>query len=1387
MALNEKNGSSARDREKALRSKKLYWIAGTLFIALVLFTLYYSVYVSSQQSYYNERAFRLLSSMGDKFAQDIQTAGDVLTASASYEDKRGAAEYIHKVLHGRIDDQSFTITGWHKRDAPKMPTREGSLTLYLPDSSNSLRIRADYLEASPPALRRGNQAELGSVHLAAGDNPCSDGLSDIAVCATIDFAPLVRPAFHDLQEGFFDDVLIADARGPVLYQQSSVGVRIQNIAVLPTAATSLPSGGWFSRTAPSSTVAEPGASAFERSTFSALSQFSSEHDVELAGSTYKLYVQPMSVSLREKQQERRLVLCGLRTIKHSRGQMLAVPYTYLIWTILVLLTIFALGWPLLKFAYMSPKERLHGRDIVYLVGSIVLATALVSLIALNGSYKLTSDESSTTELKQLAEQINNHMNEELANALATLDALAHDDSLVRLASGKDWNQADFFHNHADFFPRHSLPYEYFRYFFVADEDGWQRLKFTVNQESTPKTNVKDEPFFHAVEDRDLSELRATKRETTYRFRMDPLYSPNTGEFLVVLARPWTKQAGPSLPDPGLKVAVLAIKFESVFNPVLPAGFGYAVVDLNGKVLFHNIPDRNLNENFIKESRADASVQALISEGATGSVDVNYLGTDKKLWITPVQGLSNPRLTLIVYKDSSYFTTVNMAIVLTFGVLVLLYAILPFCIVALAHVIRRGSYPLDAFWPNKEVKARYMGIFVANLMLSASFFLRYVSYGLARALIAILAVALAGALYPVLACHSNPRFRWAGNLLVLAALTTVSGASWTLLFVPVFAAQAFYRPWSKLERFFIRKVPLKYAYTSVAASILVTLVVVPSCGFFKVSYDYANRLFLQTQQLDLARKIENRGLAIEDYYLHLNAAGSSFEKHRLHETLDRYDFIFLNCPPKNPDPPQAAALHSGFAERMILDLTGQFPMNALGARLRELAQTSEPLPGLVWKSTPRVDICGGSVPSNRSLWLTNSDDLMIVSPYPMWPALDWRVRLLLAASILVIAAWVHFVPSRLFLLNMQKLPPLDKWRPERHETSPHLPEHVLLLGHPKSGKRTTVKRVDSVRLADLAEMATTGTWALIPDASEDVIALTHFEFGIDNAELNGNKLRLLEDLIYVRHKRIILLSTVDPIYYLASGSPETVVAGKEKDFATAMQLLDRWAALLTRFRKLTIDDITVPRFQRVIAKMLLLRTDTAFRELVDRVVKECDHTAQMRKIGAAILRLHRKNPGMSRDMLIQELLDRADSYYRVLWSTCTRDERLVLYQLAQDGWANPKNELAIQHLLRRGLILGSGLRIMNESFRHFIRRSQYHEEIALWEQEGEQSLWRSLRLSLGILAVSAAAWLLYSQQQLFNAVLGYVGALGAAAGVVFKLLSDLRGSRSAPMGDASSTR
>src|SRR5882672_1328139 len=145
MAATEKNGA-VRAKEKTARSKRLYWSFGTIVVAAILFTFYVSGYVSSQQAYYNERAFRLLSSMADKFALHVKNADNVLRASASFKTAEDANQYIHKVLHSKIQDRDFIVTSWHKPNEKAVPTREGTFTLFMPEAANSFRVRADYRE-----------------------------------------------------------------------------------------------------------------------------------------------------------------------------------------------------------------------------------------------------------------------------------------------------------------------------------------------------------------------------------------------------------------------------------------------------------------------------------------------------------------------------------------------------------------------------------------------------------------------------------------------------------------------------------------------------------------------------------------------------------------------------------------------------------------------------------------------------------------------------------------------------------------------------------------------------------------------------------------------------------------------------------------------------------------------------------------------------------------------------------------------------------------------------------------------------------------------------------------------------------------------------------------
>jgi hypothetical protein len=172
--------------------------------------------------------------------------------------------------------------------------------------------------------------------------------------------------------------------------------------------------------------------------------------------------------------------------------------------------------------------------------------------------------------------------------------------------------------------------------------------------------------------------------------------------------------------------------------------------------------------------------------------------------------------------------------------------------------------------------------------------------------------------------------------------------------------------------------------------------------------------------------------------------------------------------------------------------------------------------------------------------------------------------------------------------------------------------------------------------------------------------------------------------------------------------------------------------------------------------------------------ECDHTPYLREHGLTLL----SELKLSGEPDVAQLRDKigaiTDSYYAWLWSTLTTRERLVLYQLGKDGWANPQNEQAVRQLQCKGLLSGRpGHRIMNQSFRLFAMKAQDEKEIGEWERQAKESSWRTLKFSLITAAVTLAAWLLYVQKDLFQSAIGYVVTIGAALTAVTNLVGAVR--------------
>jgi hypothetical protein len=1455
MAKNLAKDSNKAKPWAALRSNSILIPLITIGGLLICFSAYVFWYVSGQEGYYNDRAFRVLSALNQKFSGNILGIQEVLGASTAYPtSEKGDAT---------SPDQSGSVKGYvadhlepygvtpEKVDASwegkcTEAHRDEELHLIEGGSTDSFSLKAEYSFQGD------------------ADGRCHGNLK-ISVPLRAD--PVIRPLFDDLNESFFDDLFIADEDGKVLYQHSTGGDRVANLNELvnhkadgtplipttgdsgsgpgpgsplannPPGKTPAPSkakrpaiGTGGTRSAmpkagtpggtPGDKSASQGTSVSGRTTaFRVVTGASNVLDVKIAGSAFKLYVQPSTVAIQKDSLPKTLVLCGLRSTSHANEEAHSLPSIYVIRGTLALLLVLSLGWPILKIFYVSPKQRLPLTQSLLILLTILLAGWLLASAALNWTYANAEETESRENLKKLAADINSKASAELSSALKELDHLSQPDLPKKLAellpkeAQEKWQVPYYFRKEAKSYTNPQERYPWFRYAFWVDKDGKQQLKIAAGTE-TPQVNIGKADYFRPIaceiphnptacadglppfQNRPPDAIGKDQGQT--EFLIQPNNSPNTGEFVVIIGSQ-SGPTGPKVKDSQLPVEYIVNKFESLVNPILPPGYGFAVLNADGKVQFHSIAHRNLIEDFFQEIQPDTALRTRVATGSSGFVSARYLGRQQLLYATPLDAFQKPPLTLVVFRSYEHFIASTVRVNAWSGILALGY-IAVLCVAAALYLLWHKKYPLADVWPVEFRQCAYVNVTVTNALLISAFLLRYCSLDSFNALFAAFGLGIVGVIYPLgeMASEGKGR-RIATRSMVLVYLIALAKWGWdpSPLLVCIYAAY-FVKVrdrFSYLPEFLKPgKKRLKYTYTMVAISLLVATIIVPCLGFFKFGYDVVEVPEGQEEQVQLFRALDRRNENIRAYFRRIDAP--DLEKVRRDETLDRHDQAVSPFPPKvAPRGSEMDPAGAGLPTWLSACCSGLFPPENQG-------------PGeFMWgkKVLPTKNMGGKSPPSGAMALIMQkakqADSEAIVSEYPSWPGLDAQGICSLIAAGLLLTWWFYSLTCRIFFINWIDARCLDEigvGELKSITAAATIYKHVLVVGHPKSGKSSFAKGGKIGFAIDIAELASTGNWEVILPQEERIIILDHFDFGMDTAEINLKKLGLLERLIYVEHRNVIILSTVDLMFYLASGCPEIVWTDPD-DMASAIQVLDRWASLLSLFLKARLCDDSIAQFNKQLGMAQEQQDSPAGLILIDLVRTECDHTAMLRRVGSNLLdsnlaklkadkeKQKEKEEVKEEDLrepLVKDVLDRADAYYRALWATCTKDERLVLFQLSKDGWLNPKNERAIQELQRRNLVTrNQGFRMMNESFRRFILEYQYPEEIAAWEEEVRRSGWHAARNAVALAGLLVGAWLAYSQQESFHLAIGYAGAISGAVVTVSTLVSALRGrgAKTAPPG------
>ena len=408
--------------------------------------------------------------------------------------------------------------------------------------------------------------------------------------------------------------------------------------------------------------------------FVALHGSSSRAEVVLGGERFQLYTQPVRVNPLVQMDCVSPAESGGLTLGEAREWTLVAlaPYpelqrrsfsfeTYMIGAMTLLPLIAVLGWPFVKLGALGPGERFGYRDVALLYLSTSALVSLLTVLALAGdSYRHFSDRGDE-RLVELSTRINEKLKLELSQAVAQLDEY---DRQFFDAEGRGpcERQPCLLDPECAAPPengcrRLEAPQSYKNVDQVAwlDENGMQTHKTSVPRPFRP-LDVSERPYFRAVATDDLYALDGADRAIF----VHPSRSITTGRYYTFLSA--KSSAGAARRGEGRpvgaeppKAIVLTMNPAALNDQPLRPGYGFAIVDRDGEVLYHSDPRLPLRENLLAEVSDPLRLEGVISTGASQMLTLTYYARPHRFCVKPIEELtsaSEPVWTLVAFRDLS---------------------------------------------------------------------------------------------------------------------------------------------------------------------------------------------------------------------------------------------------------------------------------------------------------------------------------------------------------------------------------------------------------------------------------------------------------------------------------------------------------------------------------------------------------------------------------------------------------------------------------------------------------------------------------------------------------------------------------------------------------------
>ena len=348
------------------------------------------------------------------------------------------------------------------------------------------------------------------------------------------------------------------------------------------------------------------------------------------------------------------------------------------------------------------------------------------------------------------------------------------------------------------------------------------------------------------------------------------------------------------------------------------------------------------------------------------------------------------------------------------------------------------------------------------------------------------------------------------------------------------------------------------------------------------------------------------------------------------------------------------------------------------------------------------------------------------------------------------------------------------------------QHKFVISMPFAGAHELFGQLDSsytTRKIDLSQaLEDTNFPMVVKDVMQQKdkeIILEHFSYGIDDRETNKRRLYLLENLL-ANGNSVTIISKLTPMQITAKYE---ALLENTKDMADKEELetrVSRWKDILSSFVKLYYSKLVCSRDRQRLPSHYTVReliyhemsvNRPYFERMNGTMISHWSDTTDQIQLSPTLEKVGNQENEDIKEEVLMKIQSMAQPFYFSLWNTCSKEEKYILYDLADDGFVNTENKDILLLLMEKGLVFyDESFHIMNESFRNFILSNiKSSEALEMEKMLRKNGRWSAYSTVILIMVVSLIFFVVFAQESIVNQFLALLAGITATVPYLLRLV------------------